>query len=643
MRVQAGKNTILAHVERASAVDIVAELIWNAIDAEATTVDVTIELDAIDGPKEIAVVDNGHGMKHEDVPGYFQTHGDSWKKTERFSPDINRPLHGQLGRGRFLTYGIADTVEWRTNVQHDDTFVQTVIRGSRSAPDEFDVSDPQPSNGPKGTTVLMRPRESTRAVYLAEGDVHRPLTARLAGSLLALQDVTVTYRGRALDPASHVINQVDLQVTIPADALHGKATPMLRVVEWDEDMGSKKLFLCDEHGGVVTEHKLSRLPPAPVHWSAYLLWEGFRDQDLMSHADLIVPDIRHGELLNAAHQTLTDYLNRRLDERKGTIIAEWKSQGVYPYVGEPLTPTEEVEREVFDIVAVVASPAIGKDPQQKELSLRLLQEATRSEPTKIRQIVSKVLTLSDDEQEIMIDLLERTTFGSIIRSAQTVADRADFVTGLRRLLYADETRKVFREVDQLHPILVNEPWIFGDEWTFALSESGLTRVVKDIVTKTEGIEFAPAPVRLPSGKHGRVDMVFYRHLPESERNRNLVVELKRPMRVTMIEYGQLNNYATAITGHPEVVGTTNDWDFWLVATDMDDAVRNLCSDPNHLGLATTTPQYRLWVITWGQLLDRADRRLDAFRQALELISTDKTSRAYLQRKHAEFIPESEKD
>ncbi|HEX6355007.1 ATP-binding protein [Actinophytocola sp.] len=532
--------------------DIVGELIWNAIDAEATRVDVTIELDAFESTHEIVVTDDGHGMKHEDVPQYFQTHGDSWKKTTRFSPEIHRPLHGQLGRGRFLTYGIADTVEWRTVVQDGDSFVATVIRGSRSAPDEFDLSDPQPSNGPRGTTVRMSARQTSRAVYLVEGDVNGPLTARLAGSLLALPDVTVTYRGRALAPASHVIDQTDLEVPVPGDALHGKAAATLRVVEWDEDMGSKKLFLCDEHGGVVTEHKLTRLPPAPVHWSAYLLWEGFRDEELMSQADLVVPDMRHGELLDAAHRVLVSYLNQRLDERKGTIIAEWKSQGVYPYTGEPLTPTEEVEREVFDIVAVVASPAIGKDRQQKELSLRLLQEATRAEPTKTRRILSKVLTLSAEEQDVMVDLLERTTFGAIIRSAQTVADRADFVTGLRRLLYADETRKVFREVDQLHPMLVNEPWIFGDEWTFALSESGLTRVVKDIVTKSETTEFAPTPVKLPSGKQERVDLVFYRHLPESERNRNLVVELKRPMRVTMVEYGQLNNYVTAITGHRRI-------------------------------------------------------------------------------------------
>jgi hypothetical protein len=40
-------------------------------------------------------------------------------------------------------------------------------------------------------------------------------------------------------------------------------------------------------------------------------------------------------------------------------------------------------------------------------------------------------------------------------------------------------------------------------------------------------------------------------------------------------------------------GTSNDWDFWLVATDMDDAVKNLCNDPNHVGLAAVTSQYRL--------------------------------------------------
>jgi len=55
-------------------------------------------------------------------------------------------------------------------------------------------------------------------------------------------------------------------------------------------------------------------------------------------------------------------------------------------------------------------------------------------------------------------------------------------------------------------------------------------------------------------------------------------------------------------------------------------------------LTIINPRYRIWVMTGGQLLDQADRRVQAFRSALELVSTDQTSRAYLHRKHAEFIP-----
>lgn len=636
--MRAGRDTILGYVERAKPVDIFAELIWNALDAEAMNVETTVAIGGLGAPEEFIVRDDGHGMPHDQVPDLFLTHGESWKRTSGFSPNINRPMHGQLGCGRFLAYGIAERVEWRSVSANGQSHSETVIHGSRGAPNEFAFDGPWPTSGPTGTTVRMEARQTSRVASIADGDIHLPLTARLAASLLALPEVKVTYRGQALNPRAHITHDVDLDLDLDPAILHGKAQPRLRVVEWSADMRSKTLYLCDERGGVVTEHKLGRVPPAPIHWTAYLQWEGFRDPALMGPADLHVPDIQHGELLAVAQRALVDYLNRRLDEQKGSILAEWKAEGVYPYQGEPHSAAEEVERAIFDIVAVVASPAIGRDVRQKKLSLRLLQEATRAEPSRTNRILNAVLDLSDDEQEVLFDLLERTKLASVVRAAQTIADRSDFLHGLRGLLYADETKTAFREVDQLHPMLVNEPWIFGDEWSLALSETGLTRVVRTLITGRDDVEFASNPVMLPSGKRGRVDMVFSRHLPESQRTRHLVVELKRPMRLTMTEFGQINNYATAITAHPEVVGTPHDWDFWLVGTEIDDAVRNLYIDPARPGLTTISPRYRIWVVTWGQLLDQADRRVQAIRSALELDSTDETSRAYLQRKHTEFIP-----
>lgn len=635
--VQAGRDTILGLADRAAAVDILAELVWNAIDAEAMAVDVAVAIDAMGAPEEIVVRDDGHGMPHDRLHELFLTHGESWKRKSRFSPNIKRPLHGQLGRGRFLTYGIAERVEWRSVCADGDGFSEIVVRGSQSEPNKFTFDGPWPSDGPAGTTVTMVPQQTRKVTSIGDGGIHLPLTARLAATLLALHQVKVTFREKMLDPQAHILQDTERELELDPAMLHDKGQPVLRIVEWSSDMRSKTMYLCDERGGVITEYKPDRMPPAPVHWTAYLMWEGFRDPELMGPGDLLVPSVRHGDLLRAVQRELGLHLNRRLDEQKGAILSEWKAEGVYPYPGEPRDSAEQVEREIFDIVAVVASPAIGRDVKQKKLSLRLLQEATRAEPSRTSRILNAVLDLTDEEREVLDDLLERTKLASIIHAAQTVADRSDFLLALRGLLYSDETKKEFREVDQLHPMLVNEPWVFGDEWNLALSESGLTRVVKTMVSKRGDVEFAPRPVALPSGKRGRVDIVFYRYLPESERSRHLVVELKRPKKLGMTEFGQLNDYATAITGHAEVAGTPHDWDFWLLGTEIDDSVENLYTDPSRPGLIANN-RYRIWVMSWGQLLDQAERRVRAFRDVLELVSTDETSRDYLQRKHEEFIP-----
>ncbi|GHF76242.1 ATP-binding protein [Streptomyces griseosporeus] len=43
-------------------VGAVVELIWNALDADATNVDVAIERDEMGGVSKVTVTDDGHGM-----------------------------------------------------------------------------------------------------------------------------------------------------------------------------------------------------------------------------------------------------------------------------------------------------------------------------------------------------------------------------------------------------------------------------------------------------------------------------------------------------------------------------------------------------------------------------------------------------
>jgi HSP90 family molecular chaperone len=189
-RVQAGKDTILAFADRANPIDVVAELVWNALDAEAMNVDVTVALGELGGPEEVVVRDDGHGMTYSEASDVFLVHGESWKKDRRFSPSIERPMHGQLGRGRFLVYGLADRVEWRSVARDGDRFTEAVIIGTRSVPNEFSFDGPVAVDGPTGTTVRLVTRQEQKAARLVDGNVILPLTARLAPTLLALHGVT---------------------------------------------------------------------------------------------------------------------------------------------------------------------------------------------------------------------------------------------------------------------------------------------------------------------------------------------------------------------------------------------------------------------------------------------------------------------
>src|SRR5262245_22845249 len=86
------------HLEREAATRPVlglAELIWNAVDADAKSVVANYKRNELGGIDEITVADDGHGIEHSDAVAFFGRLGGSWKKDKRVSQDEKRLLHGQ--------------------------------------------------------------------------------------------------------------------------------------------------------------------------------------------------------------------------------------------------------------------------------------------------------------------------------------------------------------------------------------------------------------------------------------------------------------------------------------------------------------------------------------------------------------------
>lgn len=104
----------LARIVGARPILGVAEVVWNALDAEAQRVDVRVSATASGAVDEIVVTDNGHGFRADEVDELFSTVGGSWKnaKSDRKTRSGLRLLHGQKGEGRWRAFSIGDRVTW---------------------------------------------------------------------------------------------------------------------------------------------------------------------------------------------------------------------------------------------------------------------------------------------------------------------------------------------------------------------------------------------------------------------------------------------------------------------------------------------------------------------------------------------------
>ena len=76
----------------------VAELIWNSLDADATPIDVLLDIGEL-GMTETVVRDDGHGIPHVEAPDLSTRLGGSWKKPGGYTKTKSRMLHGFEGKG----------------------------------------------------------------------------------------------------------------------------------------------------------------------------------------------------------------------------------------------------------------------------------------------------------------------------------------------------------------------------------------------------------------------------------------------------------------------------------------------------------------------------------------------------------------
>lgn len=616
------------------------ELIWNALDADATEIKVEFGRNELDGIEDIRVVDNGHGMTPQVVERAFGALGASIKEPSKTSPG-GRSFHGREGLGRYKAAGIGSRILWTTvAVGEEDPEQRFRVEVELQFSDLVKVvtSEPTATDAPVGTKVVIPDLGANPPEGLGGNGPANRLTATFA---LQLQNYNahLKYGTTEIDPAAAQIARRDIELDAePDDAL-------LTIVEWEPTI-DRGLYLCDSKGTPLFEQPAGIQAPG-FNFTAYLQWTGFEGSD---EADLMMSNLDSGErnrLIEASKAAMRDHFKERLQEQTREQVERWREEDTYPFDGDAKDPTERTVREVFDVVALGASNIVNaSDVRGRRLSLRLLREALEQDPGSLNRVLKGVLELPEDRLEELGAILDHTPLAALIATSKEITNRLEFLRGLEEIVLNDpDLKKHTRERTQLHRILAAETWVFGEEFGLAVDDESLTTVLKrhmEILGRDDIAEDVDLPaVTDPEGHNRIVDLMLARSVGQNRNRReHLVVELKRPsVNVGDDQAAQIRKYAGTVAKDDRFNSVDVQWDFVIVGTAVQgtpDLERQSSDRP--FGQIMNVNGIRVWAWTWGEVIDAALHRLKFVRQHLDYQPSAADAIARLRATHAKYLP-----
>jgi len=637
VHIDAKPDHLLRLARQADPQGAVAEMIWNALDAEANHVEVEVQTNDIGGVERVIVRDDGHGMPAASCGSYFGDLGGSWKATAKVSPNICRTLHGRSGQGRLRGFALGQHVRWVTVAESlTGGREKTIITSNAGSPTDLQIDGPRPTEEPVGTIFDAR-APADHADRLNSDSALSRITAEFALFLTLHPEVSIVYRGDALDPVHAQIHNAEYALG-PLDGIEGEP-PSLRVIEWPNDPG-RLLALCDRAGILLGTAAVGIQAPGH-HFTAYVLWDGFKDH--LEHLALAEwEDSALQPVIDAARERLREHFRQRDEDRRREQIDRWKTEKVYPYAQEPASVTEAAERQVFDHVATTIARRLPTAESGKRITLRLLRETVALDPDGLYPVLDEVFHLTKADREDLKRLLDRTSLASLIRASTEVTNRLDFLAALKLMVFEPEVSGKVKERAELHRILEREQWVFGERYHLMISDQSLDAVLKRHL-QAHGLDPAMMelePVRREDGSVGIVDLMLGQASRGSRGREHLVIELKAPkVRIGQKEVGQIKSYAEAVASDPQFANTDVQWDFWIVSTEMGDVVRRDATQPNEPpGRIANWGNVRVWAKIWAEIIDDCEARLQYYRERLEHDPAARHATEYLQRVHGQRAP-----
>lgn len=627
-------------------INALAELIWNSLDADATSVKVTFIRDEIRIDK-IIIKDNGHGLSLTDAENYFQKIGGSYKRI-RSKTQNNRLYHGKEGRGRYKAFSLGNHVEFVSDYRDDriiKTFNIVIDITSLKHPIISDLQTSKKNNS--GFEVIITEVDQTNGAKILKPSVISELEEKFAIYHQSYGDFRININNFELNFSNAIKNQD--QKTIEKE-ISGKTYEFdIKCIEWN--LSSNKKIHFGNLGGIVL-HTEDLTLKSSSNVSLYILSEyiqGLHDENKLDVSEL---DSNLISIIDEAKDFLKLFIRKIKIDHSKDFIAKLKEDNIYPFNTEVQSDDniEYTKRQVFDLVAIQIKDNLPKfeDQNQKNLkfTLSLVKEALENSPTALNKVLKEVLALSKEKIVELNELLTDSSLIDIIDTMKEIQNRINFITELETIIFNTEKRKKFLERRHFQKIIEGELWIFGDEFTFGVYDQSLNNVLKKYLSELGREEFIDA-ITNDSELDIIPDICLFKQYSGGKPGyyRNLIIELKRPSKkLTSKELTQIKKYSRTVNDENRFPKDKTDWIFYLIGYDWDSDVDfEITQKDRPKGLLLEQGNVKVYVKNWGEILSDCKGRLQYLKSKLNYnITQEESDLQYLNQKYSEYLPDDVK-
>lgn len=634
------QEDLIKKITTSNPVKALSELIWNGLDADASSVNVSFKNNELDNLEKIIIKDNGMGIPRDKAEIYFKNLGGSWKRQGGTTPS-GRFLHGQEGRGRLNAFSLGSHSEWAVVYEKEEKLYSYAISMSSNNIKYFSMTEEKEVfDSPCGVTLTISNPHKDFNFYKSDAGISE-LNEIFALYIFEYSNVEVTIAGFKLIPQKLItrITPINLSDIIK----DGKSYPTrLEIIEWS-GIQKRNLFLCNERRFPLL--KIEKRFQVGNYWFTAYLASSFVNK--LQKEETVELAEMHKEVDNAieeASKALKTHFRERAAADAQSYVADWKSEKIYPYQEAPQNQIEEVERQVFDIVAVNVARHLPDfetaKTKNKAFQLRMIRQAIENGPEDLQLILDEVLKLPKRKQEELAELLQDVSLSSIIGSAKIVADRVKFINGLEVILFDPEPKKRLKERSQLHRIIAQNTWLFGEEYSLSVDDKSLTEVLRQHKKHLNEDIVIDEPVKHISKERGIVDLMLSRSTRSFKANstRHLIVELKAPkVKINSKEITQIKEYAISLVKDERFSKVDVQWEFWALSDELGEVGQFEVTNGDGDGLIFNNNNVKIYLKTWAQILDENKARMQFFQSHLEYQADKSSSIQFLQEKYSQYL------